>query len=81
MFMDTAGKNYARMMPGKSKKVNALEAEVKGEDIRTKLREGTIRLERALTFLCEYLDNQLKYNQRLIDLIFQEFIRIMPIDD
>ena len=48
--------------------LNALEAEV---DI------DRIRLERALTFLWEYLDNQLKYDQEFINLIFQQFIRIM----
>ena len=44
-------------------------------------KNDRIRLERALAFLCEYLDNHLKYDQRFIDLIFQKLIQIMPIDN
>ena len=48
--------------------LNALKAEV-GNDIA--------RLERGLTFICELLNNELKYNQGVIDSIFQKFIRII----
>ena len=54
-------------------------------DVLNALKDGVggdrIPLERALAFLCEYLDNQLKYDQRFIDLIFQKLIQIMPMDN
>ena len=54
-------------------------------DVLNALKDGVegdrIRLQRALAFLCEYLDNHLKYDQRFIDSIFQHFIRIMPSND
>ena len=52
-------------------------------DVLNALKDGVggdrIRSERG--FLCEYLDNQLKYDQRFIDLIFQKLIQIMPSND
>ena len=52
--------------------LNALKDEVEG---------AYIRFVRLLTFLCEYFDNQLKYDQEFIDSMFQEFIRFMPLDN
>ena len=57
-------------------------------DVLNALKDGVedreIRLERALTFLCEYFGNQLQYDEKFIDVIFQEFIRMdkewFPID-
>ena len=46
-----------------------------------KVKGVSIRLERGLAFICELLNNELKYNQGVIDSIVQKFIRIMPIDD
>ena len=40
-----------------------------------------IWLERGLTFICELLNNELKYNQGFIDSIVQKFIRIIPIQN